>query len=199
MKIRWLDLLKRTFHGWMDVRAPRLSAALAFYSIFSIAPLLVIIIGILGLVFGEKAVSGELYGELSGYMGPSTAGAIESMVQSASKPTQGVVATVSGLMMLIVGPVRVLRRVVDRHTGLVVFLAITAGTIPALLVFRNKRSRDRELPSVMISVAKSHPPESELGALLLGTLGVLARTITPALIKSAIILQAIKFLAKRAG
>ena len=60
MKIRWLDLLKRTFRGWMDVRAPRLSAALAFYSIFSIAPLLVIIIGILGLVFGEKAVSGEL-------------------------------------------------------------------------------------------------------------------------------------------
>jgi len=103
MKIRWLNLLKRTYRGWIDVRAPRLSAALAFYSIFSIAPLLVIIIGILGLVFGEKAVSGELYGELSGYMGPSSAGAIESMVQSASKPAQGVFATVSGLMMLIVG------------------------------------------------------------------------------------------------
>jgi membrane protein len=102
MKIRWLDLLKRTLRAWMDVRAAHLSAALAFYSIFSIAPLLVIIIGILGLVFGEKAVSGELYGDLSGYMGPSSAGAIESMVQSASKPTQGVVATVCGLMMLIV-------------------------------------------------------------------------------------------------
>jgi hypothetical protein len=45
MIICWLDLLKRTFRRWMDVRAPRLSAALAFYSIFSIAPLLVIIIG----------------------------------------------------------------------------------------------------------------------------------------------------------
>ena len=94
-------------------------------------------------------------------------------------------------------PVRVLRRVVDRHTGLVVFLAITAGIIPAMLVFRNKRSRDRELPPVMISVAKPPPPGSVLGALLLGTIGLLARTITPALIKSAIIPQAIKFLAKK--
>lgn len=93
-------------------------------------------------------------------------------------------------------PVRVLRRVVDRHTGLVVFLAITAGIVPALLVFRNKRPRDRERPPVMTSVAKP-PPKPVLGALLLGTLGVLARTITPALIKSAIIPQALKFLAKK--
>ena len=94
-------------------------------------------------------------------------------------------------------PVWVLRRVVDRHTGLVMLLAITAGIIPALLVFRNKRSRDRELPLVTISVAKPPPPESVPGALLLGTLGVLARIITPALIKSAIIPQAIRFLAKK--
>lgn len=458
MKSRWLDLLKRTFRGWMDHRAPRLSAALAYYSIFSIAPLLVITIGLLGLVFGEQAVSGRLYGELSGYMGPQSAEAIQSMVQSASKPTQGVVATVIGLMLLILGasrvfgelkealntiwdvkpkpgvgifglvrgqflnfgmvlvigflllvslvmstaiaalnqrlesvlplpafvwagaafvislglvttlfalifkvlpdaqirwrhvwfgalitallfevgktglswylgregtasafgaagsvvllllwvyytssilffgaeftqvyadaddcvnepavyalrvtagvralqgsisavlpdqrdlpltahameqmappafshrlakyrnneelrrqalsalaegraeisvevqrlrqqlsPVRVLRRVVDRHTGLVVFLAFTAGIAPVLLVFRNKRSRGRERPAVMTSVAKP-PPKPVRGALLLGTLGVLARTITPALIKSVIIPQALKFLAKK--
>lgn len=107
MKGRWLDLLKRTFRGWMDHRALRLSAALAYYSIFSIAPLLVITIGLLGLVFGEQAVSGRLYGELSGYMGPQSAEAIQSMVQSASKPTQGVVATVIGLMLLILGASRV--------------------------------------------------------------------------------------------
>jgi uncharacterized BrkB/YihY/UPF0761 family membrane protein len=80
-KSRWLDLLKRTFRGWMDHRAPRLSAALAYYSIFSIAPLLVITIGLLGLVFGEQAVSGRLYGELSGYMGTASAfGAAGSVV-----------------------------------------------------------------------------------------------------------------------
>ena len=68
MKCRSLDMLKGALRGWMDDRAPRMSSALAFYSIFSIAPLLIITIGILGLVFGEKAVSGQLYGELSGYL-----------------------------------------------------------------------------------------------------------------------------------
>ncbi len=103
MKNRWLDLLKRSFDGWMEDKALRLSAALAYYSIFSIAPLLVIAIGIVGLVLGEKAVSGQLYGELKGYMGPQSAEAIQSMVQSASKPTQGVMATVLGFVMLILG------------------------------------------------------------------------------------------------
>ena len=100
---RWPVLLQRTCRGWTDVRAPRLSAALAFYSIFSVAPLLVITIGILGLVLGEEAASGQLYRELSGYMGPSSAEAIQSMVQSASRPRQGVIATVSGFLMLILG------------------------------------------------------------------------------------------------
>ena len=103
MNNRWLDLLKRSLSGWMDDKALRLSAALAYYSIFSIAPLLVITIGIAGLVLGEKAVSDQLYGELKGYMGAQSAEAIQSMVQSASKPSQGVMATVLGFVMLIVG------------------------------------------------------------------------------------------------
>ena len=103
MKNRWLDLLKRSYRGWMDDKALRLSAALAYYSIFSIAPLLVITIGIVGLVFGDKAVTGQLYGELKGYMGAQSAGAIQSMVESASKPSQGVMATVTGFVMLILG------------------------------------------------------------------------------------------------
>ncbi len=103
MQNRWLDLLKRSFLGWMDDKALRLSAALAYYSIFSIAPLLVITIGIVGLVLGEEAVTGQLYGELKNYMGSQSAEAIQSMVQSASKPSQGVVATVTGFVLLILG------------------------------------------------------------------------------------------------
>ena len=103
MQNRWLDMLKRSFLGWMDDKALRLSAALAYYSIFSIAPLLVITIGIVGLVLGEEAVTGQLYGELKNYMGSQSAEAIQSMVQSASKPSQGVVATVTGFVLLILG------------------------------------------------------------------------------------------------
>lgn len=103
MANRWLGLLKRSFDGWMEDKALRLSAALAYYSIFSIAPLLVITIGIAGLVLGEEAVTGELYAGLKSYVGAQSAAAIQSMVESASKPSQGVMATVAGFVMLLLG------------------------------------------------------------------------------------------------
>ena len=103
MQNRWLEMLKLSYHGWMEDKALRLSAALAYYSIFSIAPLLVITIGVVGLVLGQEAVSGQLYGELKSYMGSQSAEAIQSMVQSASKPSQGVMATVMGFVLLILG------------------------------------------------------------------------------------------------
>ena len=87
-------------------------------------------------------------------------------------------------------PVRVLQRVVDRHAGLLVVLAVTAGIIPALLIFRRK-----PLP-MMISVAKP-PPKPVLGALLLGALGLLARSVTPALMKSVIMPHVLDFMAKK--
>lgn len=103
MDNRWFALLKRSFEGWMEDKALRLSAALAYYSIFSIAPLLVITIGIAGLVLGEEAVTGELYGGLRSYVGAQSAAAIQSMVESASKPSQGIIATVAGFVMLLLG------------------------------------------------------------------------------------------------
>ncbi len=103
MTNRWLALLKRSLDRWMEDKALRLSAALAYYSIFSIAPLLVITIGIAGLVMGDEAVAGQLYGELKGYVGAQSAEAIQSMVESASKPSQGVMATVTGFVMLLLG------------------------------------------------------------------------------------------------
>ncbi len=98
-----LDLLKRSFNEWLDDKALRLSAALAYYSIFSIGPLLVITIAIAGMVLGEEAVSGHLYGELRGYVGAQSAEALQSMVQSASKPAQGALAAVIGFATLLLG------------------------------------------------------------------------------------------------
>lgn len=103
MQNRVVKLLNETVKDWVEDRALRLSAALAYYSVFSIAPLLVIAIGVAGLVFGEEAVRGELAQQLKAYVGPQAAEAVQSMVQSAAKPTQGWISTITGFVVLMLG------------------------------------------------------------------------------------------------
>ncbi len=93
-------------------------------------------------------------------------------------------------------PVRMLQRVVDHHAGLTVALAVAAGLIPALLIFRGRRYPDRLPPPLTISVAKP-PRKSMLGALVLGGLGMLAKFVTPSLIKSIILPHVVDFIAKK--
>ena len=100
---RAVRLLKATFTDWMEDKALRLSAALAYYSIFSIAPLLVIAISVAGLVLGEEAVRGQLDGQLNSYIGPQASSVVQSMVQSASKRSDGWMGAVSGFATLLVG------------------------------------------------------------------------------------------------
>jgi membrane protein len=100
---RVLGMLKATFADWMEDKALRLSAAVAYYSIFSIAPLLIIAVGVAGLAFGQDAVRGQLDGQLQGYIGPKAAEGVQSMVQSAAKPSQGWIATILGFVTLLLG------------------------------------------------------------------------------------------------
>src|SRR6187399_387754 len=100
---RVLRLLAKTFDDWMEDRALRLSAALAFYSVFSIAPLMVIAMGLAGLVLGEEAVRGHLDDQLRAYVGPKTAEAVQSLVKGISQPRQGWTGTIVGFITLLVG------------------------------------------------------------------------------------------------
>src|SRR5436190_14681022 len=100
---RVFKLLKASFTDWMEDNALRLSAALAYYSIFSIAPLLVIAISVAGLVLGEEAVRGQLDEQLKSYIGPQAAASVQSMVQSASKPSDGWTGAVVGFATLMLG------------------------------------------------------------------------------------------------
>jgi hypothetical protein len=93
-------------------------------------------------------------------------------------------------------PARVLHRMIDRHSGLMVLLAATAGIIPAWLMLRGRRSDHRTRLPVMIHGAKP-PPKPVLGALLMGAVGVLAKAVTPALIKSAILPHVLDFLSRK--
>jgi membrane protein len=100
MKGAWL-LLKWTFENWLAHKDARQGAALAYYSVFSIGPLLIIAMGIAGLAFGQEAARGEVQGQLAGMVGQPAADAIDSMLASVNKPQQGVLATVIGTAVLI--------------------------------------------------------------------------------------------------
>jgi membrane protein len=96
-------LLKDAGSEWLEDKAPRLGAALAYYAVFSLAPLLVIVTAIAGLVFGQQAVQGHLSTQIQGLVGPDGAKAVEAMVASANKPASGTLASVLGVVMLLVG------------------------------------------------------------------------------------------------
>jgi membrane protein len=102
LKAIWA-LIKESASSWDQINAPRLGAALAFYTMLSIAPLLVISIAIAGLVFGEQAAHGQIMYQVEGVVGPQSAGALQDLLKHASKPASGVPATVVGLLMLLFG------------------------------------------------------------------------------------------------
>ena len=103
MHVSWFQLLKKAAESWVADKALRLSASLAYYSVFSIAPLLVISIAISGLVLGDDAVAGRLHEQMQSYIGSRAAAALQSMVESAAKPRDGVAATVTGFAVLMLG------------------------------------------------------------------------------------------------
>jgi len=95
--------LSDTYAAWREHNAPRLGAALAYYTVFSIAPLLVIVIGIAGLVFGADAARGQVMAEIEGLIGPESARALQDILKNAQSPTSGTVATIIGVVSLILG------------------------------------------------------------------------------------------------
>src|SRR5207248_221456 len=99
----WWHLVKDAASEWLEDKASRLGAALAYYTAFSIAPLLVIIIAIAGFIFGREAVQGHIVAQLQDVLGEQGAAAVQTMVQSASKPGSGVLAGVLGIIMLVFG------------------------------------------------------------------------------------------------
>lgn len=97
------SLLKETFKEWQEDKAPTLAAALAYYTIFSLAPLLIILIAIAGLAFGREAAQGLLVGQLQSLVGRGGAETIQDLVANASHPQSGIVATLIGIATLLWG------------------------------------------------------------------------------------------------
>lgn len=108
-----LELLKQTFFDWKADRAPRLAAALAYYTVFSIAPLLLIAISVAALWFGRDAAQEQIVSQISGVVGENSAQAISGMLQAAGKSGTGIIAAVIGAFALVFGATGVFMQLQD--------------------------------------------------------------------------------------
>jgi membrane protein len=96
-------LVKQTFAEYSDDRIPRLSAALAYYALFALAPLLVIAVAVAGFLLGQQAASGELAKQLQTAVGPELATTIQSLIGRVNQGHGGIVATLISIAILLVG------------------------------------------------------------------------------------------------
>jgi membrane protein len=97
------NLIRKSAVAWMDDYAPSMGAALAYYTLFSIAPLLIIAIAVAGLFFGEEAARGEIAAQIQGLIGREGAIAVQGLLKSASEPAQDIFATLVSIITLVIG------------------------------------------------------------------------------------------------
>jgi membrane protein len=114
---RFVRMVVQAVKAWMDDDAPSRGAAISYYTVFSLAPLLVIVVALAGLLFGREAVQGRVSAQLSGLIGADGAGFVEKLVAAASDTDKGLVAGIVSLVMLLVGSTSVfaeLQNALDR-------------------------------------------------------------------------------------
>jgi len=100
---KYLQLFKETGKEFSEDKVPRLGAALAYYTIFSIGPLLLIAVAMAGLFLGQEAARGQVSGELDKLFGSEMSKSLEQMIEAAAKPKTGKIATIVGVITLMFG------------------------------------------------------------------------------------------------
>lgn len=107
------SVLTTAYSNWARHRSARLGAALAYYSVFSLGPILLIVISIAGLWFGKDAVRGSLTAQFRGLLGPDGAQAVEAMLKGASSVESGGIAAASGVVLLLIAALGVVVQLKD--------------------------------------------------------------------------------------
>lgn len=100
---RQWQIILAAANAWIDDYAPSMGAALSYYTLFSLAPLLVLVIAIAGLVFGQDAAQGAIIAQLQGIMGKEGATAVQGLLQAAREPSTGILASIVGGFLLLLG------------------------------------------------------------------------------------------------
>lgn len=111
-RIIW-NMTRQTMQAWLEDYAPSMGAALAYYTLFSLAPLLLIVISVAGMVFGEDAARGEIALQLRALMGDSGAKAVQDLLNSVHEPATDSFATAVGLLLMLVGATTVFGELQD--------------------------------------------------------------------------------------
>jgi membrane protein len=106
-------LFRETFTRWREGKAGRLAAGLAYYTIFSLSPLLIVVIAVAGLGFGREAAQGQIVGQIQGLVGSDAANMIERMIEGAWRPTTGSLAAGIGILTLLLGAAGVFGQLQD--------------------------------------------------------------------------------------
>ena len=106
-------VLSKAVNAWIDDHAQSMGAALSYYTVFSIAPLLLIAISVAGLVFGRDAAQGAVVEQLRGLIGQNGAQAIQDLLKNVSKPSSGIIATITGIVVLVIGATSVFGELQD--------------------------------------------------------------------------------------
>lgn len=100
---KYWDSLKKAFSGFMDDNAFKLSASLSYYTVFSLGPVLIIIISLAGVFFGRDAVQGRIYGQIKGLVGSEAAIQVQEIIKNIQHTDGGTIGTIIGIILLVVG------------------------------------------------------------------------------------------------
>lgn len=106
-------VLKKSFKGFSDDRITKMSSSLSYYTIFSLAPLLIIIISLSGIFLGQDAAEGKIYSQLSNFVGSNTASQLQTMIHNASLSGKSKFAAIIGIVTLVVGATTVFAQIQD--------------------------------------------------------------------------------------
>jgi len=139
---RWCDiraLLAESFTNWSRHKAPRLGAALAFYTLLSITPMLLVVVAVGGLAFGQKAAQSEIIAQIQDVIGPQGAQAIQALLEGTHKTTHGIAATLLGLITLLFGASGVLIELRDALNTIWEVPTPETTTLQSILTFFKER------------------------------------------------------------
>ncbi len=106
-------ILKDTFSGFMDDKALKLSAALSYYTLFSLGPLLLLMISVAGIFFGDEAVRGHLFGEINGLLGNEAAAQVQDTIKNLELSGKSNIAVIIGAVTLLIGATTVFGEIQD--------------------------------------------------------------------------------------
>lgn len=108
-----LSVLKKAFNGFVDDKVLKLSASLAYYTVFAIGPMIIVIIYVAGLIYGREAVQGNIFGEIQGLVGAEAAIQIQEMIKNAALSREGNFAFIVGIITLVIAATGVFAEIQD--------------------------------------------------------------------------------------